>query len=174
MNRTYPEKIAAIIAGLLLAGACGTGAAPDAGPSPDATAPASARLLEPPTATLPDGAVVRLELAITPEEREQGLMFRRSLAADHGMLFVFEQSATWPFWMKDTWIPLDLVFLDESGTVTQVFADVQPCRAEPCPKYIPARPARAVLELPAGAAAAHGVRPGVRLQFARVPDYPAG
>ncbi len=174
MNRSSVETTVTVVALLLLLASCGSGGPSSGKPSPQPTAPAGSRLLEPPTATLPDGTTVRLELAITPEEREQGLMFRTSLAPDHGMLFVFEQSAPWPFWMKDTWIPLDLVFLDESGTVTQVFARVPPCKAEPCPKYIPAQSARAVLEIPAGTAAAHGVRPGARLVFSRVPDYPAG
>ena len=144
----------------------------------NATAPAatptaeSKRLVEPPHATLPDGTVIRLELAVTPEERARGLMFRPALKPDHGMIFLFEQAARWPFWMKDTWIPLDLVFLDGHGTVTQVFRNVPPCRAEPCPQYVPEKDAWAVLEVAAGTAEAHGVAPGVTLEFFRVPDYP--
>ena len=129
-------------------------------------------LVESPTVTLPDGTAIRIELAVTPEERQQGLMFRPSLKPDHGMLFLFEQSAQWPFWMKNTWIPLDLVYLDEHGTVRQIFADVPPCHADPCPQYVPATDALAVLELAAGTAAAHGVEPGTTLKFSRVPDYP--
>ncbi len=58
-------------------------------PAPASSAAGGTRLMEPPTATLPDGTVIRLELAITHEERAQGLMFRRSLPADRGMLFLF-------------------------------------------------------------------------------------
>jgi len=165
-----------VIASLSLAALSGC-AAPAGQQAPPTPAPATAvagttRLMEPPTATLPDGTVIRLELAITPEERAQGLMFRRSLATDRGMLFLFENSARWPFWMKDTWLPLDLIFLDSGGKVSQVFENVEPCSAEPCPQYIPVRDARAVLELAGGSGAAHGVREGVTLTFSRVPDYP--
>lgn len=152
-----------------LATACGGGPAP----SPPATAaPEPTATVRPPLAWLPDGTGIRLELAITPEERERGLMFRTSLPPDHGMLFLFERPARWTFWMKDTWIPLDLVFLDGSGTVVDTVASAAPCRAEPCPQYAPAADAMAVLELAAGTAAAHGVEPGTRLRFERVPGYP--
>ncbi len=149
-----------------------TGRQASSAPAPATPAAGATRLMDPPTATLPDGTVIRLELAITPEERAQGLMFRRSLPADRGMLFLFQNSARWPFWMKDTWLELDLIFLDPAGKVNQVFTKVQPCSAEPCPQYIPVRDARAVLELAGGSCAAHGVREGATLTFSRVPDYP--
>ncbi len=146
--------------------ACGGGS-----PGP-ASAPTPAPTLEPPAAILPDGSRVVLELAVTPEERGRGLMFRTSLPPDHGMLFLFENPARWSFWMKDTWIPLDLVFLDGGGTVVDVVADAPPCRAEPCPQYVPSADASAVLEIAAGTAARHGVERGARLRFERVPGYP--
>ena len=159
---------------LLLSAGCHGPAGDTAGaPSTGQEEPAARRLLEPPKAVLPDGFAVRLELALTPEERARGLMFRPSLQPDHGMLFLFDRPARWPFWMKDTWIALDLVFLDAHGTVTEVIPDVPPCRAEPCPQYVPEKDASAVLELPAGTAAAHGVVPGAAITFTRVPDYPA-
>ncbi len=156
---------------LTLLAACG---GTPSGTTAEPTSPpeTSRRLVEPPHATLPDGTVIRLELAVTPEERQRGLMFRTALRPDHGMLFLFDQPAQWPFWMKDTWIPLDIVFLDGHGTVVEVFRDVPPCRAEPCPQYVPEKDARAVLEVTAGTAAAHGIAPGVTIAFSRVPDYP--
>jgi len=166
-RRTLP-----LVTMLALLAACG-GAPPGGSTAGAASTPADSRkLVEPPHATLPDGAVIRLELAVTPEERQRGLMFRPALKPDHGMLFLFEQAAQWPFWMKDTWIPLDLVFLDGHGTVVEVFRDVPPCRAEPCPQYVPEKDARAVLEVAAGTAAAHGVEVGATIAFSRVPDYP--
>jgi len=125
-----------------------------------------------PVCVAPDGARIRLELAVTDEERADGLMFRDSLAADHGMLFLFEADGRVPFWMKNTFIPLDMIWLSSTGEVVDVHANVQPCRFDPCPNYEPARPGRAVLEVNAGFANAHGVRPGLLLQFRDVPGFP--
>ena len=125
-----------------------------------------------PVCVAPDGARIRLELAVTDEERADGLMFRDSLAADHGMLFLFEADGRVPFWMKNTFIPLDMIWLSAAGEVVDVHANVQPCRSDPCPNYEPARPGRAVLEVNAGFANAHGVRPGLLLQFRDVPGFP--
>lgn len=125
-----------------------------------------------PTCVLPDNTVVSLELALTDEQKAVGLMFRDVLPANHGMLFLFEREDYLPFWMKNTLIPLDFIWLDASGTVVDVKASVPPCKLDPCPSYKPSRPARAMLELPAGQAAAHGVKPGVRLTFTAVPGFP--
>lgn len=125
-----------------------------------------------PEATLPDGTVLTLELALTDEERARGMMFRPSLPADRGMLFVFSDSRRRSFWMKDTLIALDIVYLDEAGHVVSVSADAAPCYEEPCPNYLSSGPAAAVLEVNAGAAATHGLVEGTRVEFRRVPDYP--
>jgi uncharacterized membrane protein (UPF0127 family) len=123
-----------------------------------------------PRAVLPDGVVIKLELAISQEEISQGLMFRPSLAADRGMLFLFEEERLPSFWMKNTLIALDIVFLDALGLVVDITRDAQPCKAEPCPQYLSKAPALAVLELAAGSA--HGLDVGARIEFRRVPDYP--
>jgi uncharacterized membrane protein (UPF0127 family) len=128
----------------------------------------------PPTTVLPDGSKVTLELASTQEEISRGLMFRPSLAADRGMLFLFDQERVPSFWMKDTLIPLDIIFLDGTGRVVDMAVDAQPCRAEPCPQYVSKHPAAAVLEMTAGAAARHRLAVGDRLEFAHVPRYPRG
>ncbi|MGC8916428.1 MAG: DUF192 domain-containing protein [Thermoanaerobaculum sp.] len=125
-----------------------------------------------PTCVLPDGSVVLLELAVTEEQKALGLMFRDVLPPDHGMLFVFERDDYLPFWMKNTLIPLDFIWLDAQGMVVDVKVSVPPCKLEPCPSYKPNRPARAVLELLGGQAEAHGVKPGARLRFTGVPGYP--
>ncbi|MDA8130540.1 MAG: DUF192 domain-containing protein [Elusimicrobia bacterium] len=115
--------------------------------------------------TLPDGFKVTAELALTPGERERGLMFRKALAEDRGMLFVFSDGSLKTFWMKNTLIDLDMVFLDGEMKVVRVFHRV-PRSYEDQPESEIARassPAWCVLELAAGAARSHKVRPGSRL-----------
>jgi uncharacterized membrane protein (UPF0127 family) len=157
------------VAALLVTTACAQPAqisAPDAGADlPPAPVPL-------PQAVFPDGFAVDLELALTPEEISNGLMFRPSLPEDRGMLFLFDQPRLPTFWMKNTLIPLDLVFLDGNGAVVDVVADVQPCASEPCPNYPPSSPAQAVLEINAGSAAAHGIEVGSTIAFDRVSGYP--
>jgi hypothetical protein len=99
-------------------------------------------------------------------------MFRPSLAENRGMFFLFNRPRLPAFWMKNTLIPLDLVFLDPSGNVVEVIDNVPPCAADPCPNYPPSKPAQAVLEINAGSAAAHGIEAGTNIQFERVPGYP--
>jgi hypothetical protein len=111
---------------------------------------------------LPDGAKVRAELALTSAEQERGLMFRETLAADRGMLFVFSDGGYKNFWMKNTFVDLDMVFLDSGMKVLKVFHRVPRSRADQ-PESEVARasgPAAAVLELAAGTARAHRVKPG--------------
>jgi uncharacterized protein len=114
---------------------------------------------------LPSGASVTAELARTDAERARGLMFRPKLLPDQGMLFVFEREEPHAFWMKNTLIPLDILWLDRDRRVVHVEKDVPPCKSDPCPSYGPARAALYVLELAAGAAARLGLKPGDRLDF---------
>ena len=94
-----------------------------------------------------------LEIADDTEEREQGLMWREELNEDAWMLFVFEQSRVSRFWMKNTLIPLDMLWLDEWWKVVYIEHDVLPCEADPCPTYGPTQEvAKYVLELNAGSA----------------------
>jgi uncharacterized protein len=132
----------------------------------------AAPVAAPPVCIAPDGTRIHLDLAISDQERALGLMFRDSLPADRGMLFVFTQDDRWPFWMKNTFIALDLVWLDGAGTVVEVRADVQPCRNDPCPSYTPAAKGRAVLEVNSGFAKAHGIAAGATLRCEGVPEFP--
>jgi uncharacterized membrane protein (UPF0127 family) len=158
-------------AGLVLGG-CSEPAIPDTDGAPSTAPPTPLPVTERPRAVLPDGQEIVLELAVTPEETAQGLMFRPSMAADRGMLFIFPELDFPSFWMKNTWIALDIVFLDPSGTVVDIAHDAQPCHSEPCPRYASRERALAVLELVAGTAAQHGVEPGVQLEFANISGYP--
>ncbi len=123
---------------------------------------------------LPDGFEVTLELAITPEELAQGLMFRPKLPLDRGMLLIFAEERLPSIWMMNTLVALDLVYLDSTGTVVDVVTDAQPCPGEPCPRFTPKQAAKAVLEIPAGGATRHNVTEGAKLAFERVPNFPSG
>jgi uncharacterized membrane protein (UPF0127 family) len=99
-----------------------------------------------PTARLKlDGVAFRPELALTGEERSVGLMNRRRAPAD-GMLFVFHRDTTGAFWMKNTLVPLTIVFFDRNGNRVRRLSMV-PCKADPCPLYEPGRRYRFALEL---------------------------
>jgi len=116
-------------------------------------------------------ATLLLETARSAAERERGLMGRRVLAAHHGMLFVFEREATQYFWMKNTLVPLDMLFVSRRGVVTSVAARV-PAPSPGTPEArLPRRQGRGryVIELPAGEAARDGIRSGVNL---RIPPFP--
>lgn len=134
---------------------------------------AAAAAPPPPACVAPDGGRLVLELAVTDEEKAQGLMFRDALPVDRGMLFVFQTDGIHPFWMKNTFIPLDMIWLSAAGAVVEVRADVPPCRLDPCPSYASDRPARAVLELAAGAAAKHRITAGSVLRCSGVPGFPS-
>ncbi|MDX8497279.1 DUF192 domain-containing protein [Mesorhizobium sp. VK4C] len=97
-----------------------------------------------------------IEIADTSEEREAGLMFRKDMADDHGMLFVFERPGEVNFWMKNTPMPLDLVFIGQDGRIKAIK------RGEPESEAIisPGQPVSFVLELKAGTAAKDGLKDG--------------
>ncbi len=104
--------------------------------------------------------VVQVELADTEAKRERGLMFRKELADGHGMLFLFDEEGEHTFWMKDTLIPLDLIYVDAAGRVTGIVARARPLTLEPRI----GGPSKMVLEVPGGWAAANGVRVGDRMR----------
>jgi uncharacterized membrane protein (UPF0127 family) len=106
-----------------------------------------------------------IEIADTPDERAQGLMFRETMAADAGMLFDygFDQNGV-AFWMKNTPLPLDMIFIRADGTITQIAADTTPFSLEPVPSVLPVR---FVLEVNAGTAKRIGLKPGDRLRHPR-------
>ena len=106
------------------------------------------------------GQRFNVELATIPKEQALGLMFRDSMANDHGMLFIFPSAATRNFWMKNTRIPLDIFYFDENLKLVNVAQNAKPCHTPECPVYASAGPARYVLELNAGKAVELAVKPG--------------
>lgn len=99
-------------------------------------------------------------IAADDKAREKGLMFVRELPPDRGMLFVFDYPQEVAFWMKDTYLPLDLVFIDRSGRVLNIAPNAKPLSLEPIPSE---GPVVAVLEVLAGTARNIGLTPGNRV-----------
>jgi len=109
-----------------------------------------------------------VEIARTPQEQGYGLMNRAELGPDRGMIFPFDAPRDASFWMKNTLIPLDIIWLDEDWRIVSIAAAVPPCRADPCPTYPPAGPARYVVEVNAGFTRTHGIVRGDRVVVAGV------
>ncbi|NIP61083.1 MAG: hypothetical protein GWM92_21730 [Gemmatimonadetes bacterium] len=121
------------------------------------TLPGSGNLPEPGMAwVILGGDTVRAEVADSPEERERGLMNRTSLGEDEGMLFVFQDEEVRSFWMRNTYVPLDIAFLDSALEVV----DIQQMEPETEEFYESARPAMFAVEVAQGWMVAHGVDVG--------------
>jgi len=103
-----------------------------------------------------------VELATTPPQMAQGLMFRQSLAPDAGMLFDFVAPSMATMWMKNTLIPLDMLFVDAKGQIVNIHERAVPGSLE---TIAAAAPVRAVIELNGGTAARLGIRPGDRVVY---------
>jgi len=154
------------VAALLLA-ACspgaGDGATAAAPPAAPATHPESGLPIVP-LAVSHDGKAhdFRVEVARTAEEQARGLMFRRAMGADEGMLFPFDPPRQASFWMKNTVIPLDIVFIGPDRRVLNISANAEPYSLDPRPS---AGVVSAVLELNGGRAAQLGIAPGARVKW---------
>jgi uncharacterized membrane protein (UPF0127 family) len=102
---------------------------------------------------------VKVEIATTTAQLERGLMFRRSLASNRGMAFLWTGDTRGRFWMKNTLIPLSIAFWGKSGRILRIL-DMAPCRADPCKVYDPHVTFRGALEVNRGAFTRWGVRRG--------------
>lgn len=106
-----------------------------------------------------------VEVARTPSEQERGLMFKEQMGPDKGMLFVFAQSGNYPFWMKNTLIPLDIIWINQNREVVFIAENVQPCKQVDCPLINPATDAKYVLELNGGTASRFKLHLGDKAYF---------
>ncbi len=114
---------------------------------------------------LPDGYAITAELAVTDEERQLGLMYRKKINPDQGMLLVFERVNFYSIWMKNMKIPLDILWLDKEKRIVHIERDVPPCKEDPCPTYTSRFPAMYVLELKAGSVKEHKLKMYDRIDF---------
>jgi len=102
------------------------------------------------------GNCFSVELATTEAQREQGLIYRKELDKNKGMLFIFDKEDIYPFWMKNTLIPLDMIWIDSNNKVVFISQNVQPClpaqagKSLICPSVVPQTKAKYVLEINAG------------------------
>lgn len=157
MTRTHSAALSLLLLGL----ACRSAATPE---KPATAAPAPRPEL---TVVTRAGArhPVRVELATNERERAKGLMYRRQLADGEGMLFIFERDQVNAFWMKNTLIPLDMLFLAADGTVVGIVRDATPQTETP---RTVGKPSRYVLEVNGGWTALRGVEAGDRVELGEV------
>jgi hypothetical protein len=106
-----------------------------------------------------------VELAITQEEKMLGLMFRKSLARNRGMLFVFKEEEMSSFWMKNTLIPLDIIWINENKEAVFISENTQPCKEDFCPSIAPDKKAKYVLEINSGLSKEIGLKVGESMEI---------
>ena len=150
---------------LLVLPACSQAAQPSPTPAAqDAVHPVSGLQVIPLTVTTPGGEThaFRVEVARTPQEQSRGLMFRTEMEADEGMLFPYQQPQMLSFWMRNTVLSLDLIFIGQDRRVINIAANAVPYSEESIPSDAPAT---AVLELNAGRAEALGIVPGSKVDW---------
>jgi uncharacterized protein len=147
----------AVVLCLLLGSACASSAAPER------YAPSQLRAFQTSTLTIQRQTgrdSFQIWLALTPAQQQQGLMWVSRLPPDRGMLFVLEQTREMPMWMKNTLVPLDMLFFDQTGKITHIAAKAVPKSEAIIPS---GGEVAGVLEILAGEAARRGIHPGDRL-----------
>jgi uncharacterized membrane protein (UPF0127 family) len=159
---------------IAILGGCSSNNRHDDGPTVPSQAhdahPASQPSPSPPASPMPKvhlsapqgDVVVEVEIVSTPAQIERGLMFREHLPPDQGMLFLMKEEREWPFWMRNTLIPLDLIFIAGDMTVAGIVENAEP-RTETLRTV--GKPSRYVLEVNGGFSAAHKLTAGAKVQF---------
>lgn len=173
MNRRLIMRVGGVLLALALLGLVApvilSWFAPAASPTPSSSSPATPESYEPSfteegagafvTASGDTVAAFALELAETTAETTQGMMFRRSVPEGTGMLFIMPEERYQSFWMRNTYVPLDIIYLSEAGSVVSIQANAQPMNETPLPSE---GPAKYVLEIAGGASATLGITPGMK------------
>jgi len=109
----------------------------------------------------------KVEIADTTEERETGLMNRKYLEPDSGMLFLFKEEGEYNFWMKNVLIPLDMIWINESNRIVFIKNNAEPCRTKLCEFFNPNKKAKYVLEVNGGISKEVGIEIGDVVEFRR-------
>lgn len=111
---------------------------------------------------LPDGTRVVCEVMIRPEDMARGMMHRDQLPPKRGLFFVHDRPGSYPYWMHNVKVPLDIIWISPDRRIAEISADTPPCLKEPehCPNYGGRAMAQYVLEMAAGSAKLHGLKPG--------------
>ena len=159
---------AALLAALVLSLGCVASTPTPASPKPSPTATFTPVPLTLARVTL-EGVTFAVELAVTPQERADGLSGWLGLEPDEGMLFIYAGDSTPGFWMRGMLFPLDIVWIDTEGVVAGVAADLPPASGSQPPPYYPPRPIRYVLEINAGLAGELGIGIGSRATLEGIP-----
>ncbi|MFQ5901895.1 MAG: DUF192 domain-containing protein [Thermodesulfobacteriota bacterium] len=114
-----------------------------------------------------EGTIVQVdvEIADTPKNRGRGLMFRKELGQEEGMFFIFDAEDIRVFWMKNTLIPLDMIFISRDFRIVSFIKGARPCKQTPCMNYRSKGPAMYVLEVNAGFIDKYGIDKGTSVEF---------
>ncbi len=105
---------------------------------------------------------IRLEVADDQAQRAQGMMYRKSVPTDTGMIFLFDEEAPQSFWMKNTYVPLDIIFVSADKKIVNIHQNTTPLSEQ---RYPSTAPAKYVVEVAAGYTAAYGINPGDEIDF---------
>ena len=109
-----------------------------------------------------------VEVADSQSQREAGLIFKESLRLNEGMLFVFDESGNYPFWMKNTLIHLDIIWMDEKFNVVYIKNNALPCESDPCPIIYHEGFAKYVIEINSGLAEKYKIENGTKAEFINI------
>ncbi|MCK4592073.1 DUF192 domain-containing protein [Candidatus Parcubacteria bacterium] len=107
----------------------------------------------------------KVEIADTEQKREIGLMNKENLAMSNGMLFIFEKEGIYKFWMKNTLIPLDIVWIDKNNEIIFIKENAEPCKVEQCELFGPNEKAKYVLEINGRLAEEIGLKVGNKVEY---------
>lgn len=161
-ERTGPRFAQLFAALLFVVAQVACASCSDRKPPPEATKRKANPVVELTIDTGKEKLKVSVEVVVSPKLREKGLMYREELVDGQGMLFVFQAEEERSFWMKNTLIPLDIMFVDSSRTVVGIVHRARPRREKSLSVGVPSR---FVLEVPGGYCSRHGVHRGARLEF---------
>jgi len=112
-----------------------------------------------------NGTEIIATIAESSEDRSKGLMYKKALDDNTGMLFIFEKEGFYSFWMKNVMFPLDILWFDEELDIIHITEDIPPCNSETCEVYVSPNPSKYVLEVNSNFVRNHNINIGDRVSF---------